>query len=443
MTPPIKTKLVPISFERRDRGFDEQVVSITQVYGDHVELLPEVALGSELPPEADAVVFPQLLGDAYKRVAEFQAIDIPILIITSEFGTMSMWDWEIMTFLRENGVRTLAPYNTAQAKIMFRAAQARRSLRAGTFLMYQDSPGDGQQASIFKRFWWWEEECKKHLKQRFGVDLKYKSFATLGRRAADIADEVAQDEWDRWEYPTEGLSEQAICSATKVFLAVKDDVEKDKSIVGVGINCLNESHCSDTTPCIAWNMFFDQKRVLWACEADILSLLTEYLVYKSVQEPIMMTNVYPFLMGNAALKHERIPSFPDFVDNWDNHILVAHCGYFGLTPQSFSESWTLRPKVLEIVNEKSHVMDARWPTGPITMVKLDPYMRKLMVVEGTLKGYADYPGSDCVTGGIIEIDDGHSFMRNLYSHHQILVRGHQRRNMDMVADVFDLHIETI
>ena len=54
----------------------------------------------------------------------------------------------------------------------------------------------------------------------------------------------------------------------------------------------------------------------------------------------MMTNLYPFLMGEAALKHERIPYFPEMPDP-QNHILVAHCGFFGVVPQSFATEWTL------------------------------------------------------------------------------------------------------
>jgi hypothetical protein len=157
----------------------------------------------------------------------------------------------------------------------------------------------------------------------------------------------------------------------------------------------------------------------------------------------MMTNVYPFLMGEAALKHEKIPNFPEYLDHPEDHILVAHCGYFGLSPRSFSDQWTLRPPVLGIVEENSHMMDARWTTGPVSLVKFDPHFRKLMVVEGDLKGYVQYPGSDCLNGGIIRISDGCEFMKRLYSHHQIVVPGHHRRNIEIIARVFGLDVEVI
>ena len=50
-----------------------------------------------------------MLGEAYRRVDEFKAIQAPILVVTSEFATVSMWDWEINRYLALEGVRVIAP----------------------------------------------------------------------------------------------------------------------------------------------------------------------------------------------------------------------------------------------------------------------------------------------------------------------------------------------
>ena len=42
--------------------------------------------------------------------------------------------------------------------------------------------------------------------------------------------------------------------------------------------------------------------------------MTKYIAYKSLKAPIMMSNLYPFLMGMAALKHEKITKFPDIAE---------------------------------------------------------------------------------------------------------------------------------
>ncbi|TVQ39551.1 MAG: hypothetical protein EA384_05820 [Spirochaetaceae bacterium] len=437
----MKARVVPVYFSRRDGEFDQQLVTLRRLFADDAEFLPATAIGATIPADSDAVVFPQLLGEAYSRTKEFAGIKVPILILTSEFGTVSMWDWEIMSFLESHGISTLAPYSVDQARIMLRAARVKSELLQGVFLIYQDNPGEGQQASIFKRFWWWEEQCRHKLSQRFGVRVEYRSYRELGERISSMDERTALEEWARWDYPVVGLSEKAIASAVKLYLTVKQDISGIDGILGVGINCLNESHFSDTTPCVAWNMLFDELGIMWACEADIVSLATKHILYKSLAVPTVMTNIYPFLMGMAALKHERIPAFPEIVDNPENHLLVAHCGYFALAPRSFCDQWCLRPSVLGIVNDNSHMMDARLAVGPITFAKLDSSLDRLRVMEGRLKGYAQYPGSDCLNGGVIEVKDGHQLMRSVSSHHQCIMTGAQARNARIVSDVFGLQFD--
>jgi L-fucose isomerase-like protein len=189
-------------------------------------------------------------------------------------------------------------------------------------------------------------------------------------------------------------------------------------------------------------MLYEECGLIWGCEGDTLSMLTKYILHKSLDTPIMMTNLYPFLLGQAALKHERIPEFP-VVDELENHVLVAHCGYLGVLPKSFSSQWTLRPKVLAIVDDNATAIDARLPTGPVTLAKLDPTLKKITVSEGSLTGYAQYPNSDCLNGGIIKVADGHRLMNTLSSHHYLLMTGHILVDINLLAKVFDLEVEVI
>jgi L-fucose isomerase-like protein len=153
-----------------------------------------------------------------------------------------------------------------------------------------------------------------------------------------------------------------------------------------------------------------------------------------------MSNIYPFLMGMAALKHEKIKRFPD-VPEPENHLLVAHCGYFGVVPESFSDQWSLKPKVLEIVDDNATAIDARIPEGEITLAKLHPGLDKIVVAEGELENYAQYPGSDCRNGAVIKIKNGHKLMNALYSHHSCIITGHPGDKIDILAKIFDLEIE--
>jgi hypothetical protein len=436
----MKASLVPVYFKHgMDEDYKRQLAKLKELLADEADFLQPVPLGARLP-EADAVVFPQLLGDAFKQIGQLKKIRIPLLALTSEFGTVNMWDWEIVSFLKAKGLTTFAPYNLELTRKLCRSLALKRELRGTRFLFYQDNPGEGMQAEIFKRFYWWEESCTRLMKRRFGVTVLKKSFKAMAARAKELPDAEAEAAWKRWNWPTEGVSPRALASALKIYLTVKKDVEADPDIRGVGINCLNESFYSDSTPCLAWNLLFEEKGLPWACEADTMSLLSMLIIHRALDAPVMMSNIYPFLMGMAALKHERIERFPEVKDP-ENCLLVVHCGYFGIVPRRFSTEWTLRPKVLKIVDDNATAIDARLAAGPVTLSKLDPTMTRLQIIEGTLEGYVQYPGSDCRNGALIRVQDGHRLMESFYSHHNLLVPGHRGVELKLMARALGLRPE--
>ncbi len=437
----MKARLVPVHFKSgMDGEFRAQLANVTTLLADEAEILSPVPLGAPLP-EADAVLFPQLIGDAFKQLEELKGVKLPFLVMTSEFGTVAMWDWEIVSLLKSEGARVFTPYTLDQAKVACRALAARRVLSGSTFLMFQDEPGEGMQAEIFKRFYWWEEACTERIQRRFGVRIEKRSFKSLGAMAKKLPDAAADDVLRARPFPTDASS-PALRAAAKLYLAIRSEIAGDRKVVGSGINCLNESFHSDTTPCLAWSWLFEDTGLLWACEADTMSLLTEYILRESLQSDVMMSNVYPFLMGMAALKHEKITSFPE-VSEPENHALVVHCGYFGLLPQRMAPEWKMRPKVLAIVNETSTAIDARLPVGPITMAKLDPKLENLQVTQAVLEGYAAYPGSDCRNGGLVKVRSGRALMDRLVSHHQIFTTGEKSLELEIAARAFGLGVDLI
>jgi hypothetical protein len=438
-----KPALLPIHFTAEpDEEFNNQLAALHRLLDDTVELLAPVPLGSPLPPSTDAVVLPQVLGAAYRNTAALKAISVPLLVITSEFGTVSMWDWEIAAYIRSEGIGSLAPTSLEQAKTMCRGLGVKRQLRKSKFLVFQDNPGAGFQASIFKRFYWWEDECTQRICAKFGLEIVRKSFKELGESAHAISDVEAKAAASARKIPVDGVSSRSLLSAVKIYLAVKRELDADSAFQAAGINCLNESHFSDTTPCLAWNLLYEEEKLIWGCEADTMAMLTKLILHRSLGVPIMMTNLYPFLLGQAALKHERIPAFPD-VKEPENCILVAHCGYLGVVPQSFATEWTLKPKVLKIVNDNATAMDARLPEGPVTLAKLHPKLDLMSVSEGSLESYAQYPDSDCRNGGVIRVKDGPSLVRSLASHHYLVTTGHNQSDIQMLGGIFDFVVESL
>lgn len=115
-------------------------------------------------------------------------------------------------------------------------------------------------------------------------------------------------------------------------------------------------------------------------------MLTETLVHKSLQVPVVMTNLYPFLMGDAALKHEKIPRFPK-----------------STSPKTTSWSRT----------------------------------------AAVLSTYVQYENSDCLNGAVLRVEDGYRFVEGLPSHHAILATGDLRRRVELMAGVMGLEVQRL
>lgn len=446
----MKTKAVPMYFEGRNpreiEEYRQQLDRLQTMYSEEADFLPSICIGDPIPEDADIVVIPQLFGAVFKERQRLEAISRPLMILTSEFGTVEMWDWEIVAWLRDElKLNIFFPYNSEIAKVIFRALAAKKLMKTGIkFLMFQDEPGEGMQAYLFKKFYWWDESCTEQMERAFGIKILYRSYKELNKRADQIKDEDARKLWEERKVPEENVPEHCILKAVKLYMAVKDTIDEIGDIYGVGCNCLNESFHSCTTPCLAWNWIYEYDHIIWACEGDTITMLSKFMMYSALRRPMMMTNIYPFLIGMAALKHEKIDKFPD-IDDPDNHALGVHCGYFGFAPQSFCSRWMMRPKVLEIVNDDAIVIDCEMERGNITMAKIRPDMQKITIIEAEIEDYVQYPGSDCRNGALIRYsnDSGHKVMESLSSHHAILIKGNVTHLLVQMARVYGIEWEII
>ncbi|HEV7624126.1 MAG TPA: hypothetical protein VGO26_08325 [Amnibacterium sp.] len=439
-------RLLPVHLEDTAQpSFVRQLDAMHGLTGAAVTWLDPVRIGDAPGVGCDAVVVPDMSGTAYRSLAAFQALDVPILIVTSEFGTVSMWDWEIRDFLRRRGVPTVAPTSLEEFTDLCRALDVKQRLGSSVMLAYQDELGAGKQPDIFKRFFWWEDECVDVLREQLGVRVERRSYKALWARAQALPERRVLEELASVEAGVPIASDVARRSrmdALRLKLALADELDETAGVIAAGINCLNESGTSTTTPCLAWSLLFEERGLIWGCEADLTSMITKFLTWESLRTPVMMTNLYPFLMGDAALKHERIPYFPE-VDDPQNHILAAHCGYFGIVPRTWSTSWAVRPRVLEIVDENAHALDARFPEGDLTIVKIDSTATELTVTPALLTNYEQYEDSDCLNGAVLRVEDGYRYVEALPSHHAVLAVGDVTRRLQLVGDVLGLHVTRI
>jgi len=443
----MKPRVLPIYLEdvTPEPAFAVQLAHLQKLTSDEVDWLEPAPIDAPVPAGTTAVVVPDLNEKAYRKVESFRRLGVPIVLVTTEFGTISMWDWEIRDHLRHRGVETIAPTSLQETLDVVRALGLKDTLSRSKMLVYLDDLGTGMQPDIFKRFYWWEEECVHDMQDSFGVSIEHRSFRELAKRADAIPDGRVASAMERIgpNTPIVGLAARGKADALKLYLALIDELDETPGVIAMGINCLNESATSVTTPCLAWNLLFEERGIMWGCESDLTSMITETLIHKSLGVPVMMTNLYPFILGDAALKHERIPYFPEVDSEPENHILVAHCGYFGVVPQSFATQWTLRPRVLAIVNQNANAIDARIPEGPTTIVKIASDMRSIIVCPSSLERFTQYRDSDCMNGALLKVPDGRRFVEKIPSHHAILATGDLRRRIELMCSAFGLEMVEI
>ena len=94
-----------------------------------------------------------------------------------------------------------------------------------------------------------------------------------------------------------------------------------------------------------------------------------------------------------------------------------------------------------IVDDNAVAIDARLPVGDLTLAKLHPSLDRLSMTEGQLVGYAQFPGSDFLNGGILRVRDGRKLMERLASHHYLLLVGHHAVDLGFLGQVFGLTVE--
>ena len=231
----MKAKLVPIYFKTADDpDFSAQLRKLHELLSDEAEILEPLHLGAKLP-ETDGVIFPQMLGEAYRELDKIKKLPQPLMIVTSEFGTVSMWDWEINSYLTAKGVKVIGPTNLENTKQVCRAFALKRQLKHSKLLVFQDNPasGGGKQDEIFKRFYWWEPECINAIEKKYGVSIVKKSFKKMAEDARAISDESAQKVWEqrRANTPVGNITSRAILSAVKTYMAVKRELDQDPDII--------------------------------------------------------------------------------------------------------------------------------------------------------------------------------------------------------------------
>ncbi len=130
-----------------------------------------------------------------------------------------------------------------------------------------------------------------------------------------------------------------------------------------------------------------------------------------------MTNLYPFLMGQAALSHERIPTSHRLLI--PKSCVCCSLRLSGRAAAVIRNQWTLRDKVLRIVDNNATAIDARLLKRHHARQAASRFNR-ITVLEAS---YWICPVSrfGLFERAVLRISNGHRLMQNISSHHYVLM----------------------
>lgn len=443
-----RANLQPLYFgTEASQAFRRQLERLRDQLRSVAQLLAPLPFGADLSRvSADLIVLPQLSGEAYQMLEVFRSQSLPMVVLTSEVCSTAIWDWEITGWLRSAGIEVFRPYERRQTEILCRAVAAKRELAQSRFLVFQDDVSAGLHADMFQRFYWWQRENSQRMFERFGIRVEERSLLQLTESVRSVSDDQLRSIREAWgdRLPIFNVPDKALDDTLRLYAALKRIVAEEPQIKGMGINCINEFPSMLATPCLVWNMLYQDHKLIWGCEADTLSMMTQHLVDHCLETPAVMTNIYPFLVGQPVLDHMDISAFPVVADP-ENYLLAGHCGYLGVLPQSHAaEGWALRPSVIDVFEGRGGAIDGRLPLGDVTLVKLNPDCAGLTVIEGDLEDYFQAPQSGLSkVAAVIHVSNGPALLDQITSQHYILTRGAAAADFSWLAKVFGLDVNLL
>ena len=440
-----RANLQPLYFgTEASQAFSAQLERLRGQLKAVAQFLEPLPFGSDLSRAgADLIVLPQLSGAAYQMLNVFRSLSLPTVVLTSEFCSTAIWDWEITGWLRSADIDVFTPYERRQTEILCRAVAAKRELSQSRFLVFQDDVGAGLYAEMFQRFYWWQQENSQRIFNRFGITVEERSLLQLTAAVRSVSDDRVRSIWEAWQsrLTIVDVPDKALDDTLRLYAALKRILAEEPQIKGMGINCINEFPSMLATPCLVWNMLYQEHQLIWGCEADTLSMMTQHLVDRCLATPAVMTNIYPFLSGQQVLDHMDISAFPE-VSDAENYLLAGHCGYLGVLPQPYAdESWALRPSVIDVFEGRGGAIDGRLPLGGILLVKLNPDCAGWTVIEGDLEDYFHAPQSGLSkVAAVIHVGDGPALLESITSQHFILTQGATVADLRLLAKVFGMEV---
>ncbi len=173
-------------------------------------------------------------------------------VVTSRFGTMSMWTGNRQLFARAR-IETISPYTLEQTRNICRALAVKRELRESKFWCFRITP-----AQVSSRRFSNASTGGKTMYTgqfaRFGIRIVRRALRRWLPRQRPSPIPKLKPSGHVKDRLNLAVSERDRNSALKIYLQVRRELDADPAIRGSASTASTSQHFSDTTPCLAWNI---------------------------------------------------------------------------------------------------------------------------------------------------------------------------------------------
>ena len=317
-----------------------------------------------------------------------------ILLLTSGKSNSLAASMEILSYLRQNGIRGeilhgSSAYISSRIESLDAVEKARRFLEYNT-LGVVGKPSDWLIASGV------EEEV---ILDRLGISFQHIPMEELMEEYSSLKDEV-EESWNAVANHTTGLPsnvKQAIPGAYRIYKALKTLVS-DYGLAGLTIRCFDLLTSVHNTGCLALARLNSEGFVA-GCEGDIPAMLS-------------------MMIGRAVTGVSGFQANPSSIDPESGEVVFAHCTVPFDMVCSFGLDTHFESGIG--VGIRGHI-----PEGPVTVFKVSGDLSRHFICEGELLRNEAKPDL-CRTQVVLRLPSEASqyFLTNPIGNHHIILPGH-------------------
>jgi L-fucose isomerase-like protein len=356
-----------------------------------------------------------------------------------EYDEPDFWRWSARDMLTALGVPVTLVRSLAEGKALLRAYGTRRFLASSRLVVF------GEQ-----NFPWNATSAGHLVTESLGTKIDVLPLSAFRDRCDRYSDAQLRTVWEErtGRYIQKDVTSPWMDTALRTYLSIASILQERKAF-GFGVNCYGDLIINGgrDVPCLAQALLREDGYIA-SCDGDFLAL--ESMAFASIflDEPCMMSNMYPVSYVGALRDHFGDSLSPDESKypraRWKNLARLGHCAFVGVVPPEMTPGGkaTLRDfgGTYEIKRDgRGCGMDAdmRGDT-PATAIELKFDGKTLVIARLKVLETTHHGLSHCETTALLEFENLEKLVENISREHTVIVYGDHVRELAVMAEALGL-----